>query len=333
MVSNAVFIGLGLAAGLVLQWGVLWAVRRPTLLAEPNERSSHTTPTPTMGGIAVVLVMLGYFAWLATVDFTLGLTFAVPLLALGVVGLLDDLWALSARFRMAVQLLAAAGVLYGLQQSAPGMQMPMILQAVLLIGMVWFINLYNFMDGIDGIAGVQCLMYCIGAQWVSVGIPGWSGDVLWLLGGAVCAFLAFNWPPAKIFMGDVGSGFLGLLIAALAIVLWQAGELPLVASLILLSGFWFDATYTLCVRMVTGQKFTQAHRSHLYQHAAQRIGHLWTTVIFAVYAAIWLIPWAGFSVGASPALQGAALAAAIIPLAILCWRFGAGLPASGSVRS
>ena len=310
---------VGLGAGLLLEWIVLMIVRRPQLLAQPVARSSHTTPTPTMGGVAIVAVMLVYFAWLTTVDARLGLGFGLAAALLAGVGLWDDLAALSAGFRLVVHTAAAMLLVWTM---APDMPLPM--QAVFVIGAVWFINLYNFMDGIDGYAAVQCLVFCLGAQWVGNGVVGWAGDALWLLSGATLGFLAFNWPPARIFMGDVGSGFLGVLIAGLAVYLWLTQNLPLTASLILLSGFWFDATYTLCVRIITGQKFTQAHRLHMYQYAAQRIGHLWTTVIFAAYATIWLIPWAAFCVGRGMLLQIFALCAAILPLAALCWRFGAG---------
>ena len=136
----------------------------------------------------------------------------------------------------------------------------MMALVVIAVCMVWFTNLYNFMDGVDGYAAVQCLVFCVGAQWVAGGVPGWIGELIWLLGGVSVAFLTFNWPPAKIFMGDVGSGFIGLLLAFLVFYLWHRGNVPFIASLILLAVFWFDATYTLCVRIVTQQEFTQAHR-------------------------------------------------------------------------
>ena len=125
-------------------------------------------------------------------------------------------------------------------------------------------------------------------------------------------------------MGDVGSGFLGLLIAALSLYLWQVGELPLIPGLILLSVFWFDATYTLCVRIVTRQEFTQAHRLHMYQQVAMRYGHLWMTASFAAYAALWLVPWASYAAAAQLPSQLLALAAAVTPLALACLGFGAG---------
>ncbi len=204
--------------------------------------------------------------------------------------------------------------------------------AALIVGVVWFVNLYNFMDGIDGIAAVQCLVFCFGVQIVSGGLAGWSSDAVWLLAGATLAFLAFNWAPAKIFMGDVGSNFIGLLIAALVLYLWKTDQVPLIASFILLAGFWFDATWTLCVRMLTGQPFARAHRSHLYQRLAQRFGHRFTTLAFTLFAGGWLLP---LALAAAHAWLpgGLALSAALAPLALLSWRLRAGREAAETVAT
>jgi Fuc2NAc and GlcNAc transferase len=322
VVSDALIFGAGLGAGLLLQWGVYLLVRRPHILAMPNERSSHTQPTPTMGGAALVLVVLAYLVHLAGLEPRLGWGLFTALAVMGLVGLWDDLRGLSARFRLLVHFAASALVIWCLQPD-----LSWWLAAAVLVALVWFTNLYNFMDGIDGYAAVQCLVFCIGVQVVAGGLPGWQGQLVWLMSGAALAFLAFNWPPAKVFMGDVGSGFVGLLIGALTLYLWHTQNVPLVASLILLAVFWFDATYTLCVRMVTKQEFTQAHRLHLYQHVSIRRGHLWTTGAFLIYAILWLLPLAYFAqvFMAAPLVQAAALCAAILPLAVLCYRHGAGL--------
>ncbi len=321
MITAATIFGLGLVAGLLLLLAVVQIVSREKLLAVPDHRSSHSQPTPTMGGIAIVVVMLAYLATLTGIDNRLGWGLLTSLTTLALVGLWDDLAPLSARIRLVVHFAASWMVVWVLWPSAPVWLVPLA-----VLALVWFVNLYNFMDGIDGFAAAQCLIFCLGAQLVAGGVPGWSGEVLWLLVGVMLAFLAFNWPPAKIFMGDVGSGFLGLLIGGLVLYLWQQNTVPLIASLILLSVFWFDATYTLCVRILTRQEFTQAHRQHLYQHAAQRIGHLWTTAAFFLYAAVWLLPWAFFSAHSTLTLQIIALVISSLPMAVLCWRFAAGLP-------
>jgi Fuc2NAc and GlcNAc transferase len=309
---------LGLCTGLPLLWLVLKIVARPSLMAHPNARSSHHLPTPTMGGAAMVCVVLAYFLVLAQTEPALGWGLFASTAALAAMGLWDDITEIHPLPRLAAHLAASAAVVYLLAPPLPGWVL-----LVVWLGLVWLINLYNFMDGIDGLAAAQCLCFCAAAQALAGGVPGWAGDLLWLLSGVTLAFLTFNWPPAKIFMGDVGSGFLGLVLGALALHMAWSGVLPLVASMILLAGFLFDATYTLCVRMVTGQEFAQAHRSHLYQRLARRKGHLWTTCVFVSFTVLWLAPLA-WLVTRYPAAQFYLLAAAAVPLALACWWSGAG---------
>jgi Fuc2NAc and GlcNAc transferase len=129
-------------------------------------------------------------------------------------------------------------------------------------------------------------------------------------------------------MGDVGSGFLGLMLGFLALMLDQFDFLPLVGSLILLAGFWFDASYTLCVRMITRQKFTQGHRSHLYQKLAAKTGHGWTTAASGVYATVWLLPLAAAS-AKYPGWAVVWLTLAVAPLLVAAVRLEAGRMDSG----
>ena len=325
MVSQIMLIVGSFGLGLVLQWGVWRLVNRRHLLAEVNERSSHATPTSTMGGVVIVIVVLTYFAWLYQVEAQMALGLISALAGVAVIGLWDDLNAVSALLRLLVHMAATALGLWafgfwGLWEVEVG---GWLFVAVVGLAVVWFVNLFNFMDGIDGIAALQALTFCVGVQLLTGGVPGWSGDLLWILSGATLAFLTYNWPPARIFMGDVGSGFLGLLIALMTFQFWQSDVLPLVGSLILLAAFWFDASYTLCVRMVTGQPFTQAHRSHLYQRLAERQGHLWTTIAFLVFSMLWLGPLAWVAVNFAD-YQILILLIAVLPLAALCWRFKAG---------
>ena len=336
MVSSTIILLVSVAVGLALQWLVYALVQRPQWLAEPDERSSHTRPTPTMGGLGIVGVVVGYMMLVSEETASFGWPFILALIGLAAIGLWDDLKSLSARIRIVVHFVAAFVVLWSF-----ALDLPLAMLVILTIALVWFINLFNFMDGIDGYAAIQTLVFCLGAQWVGNDIPGWSGELLWVLAGSSLAFLAFNWPPAKIFMGDVGSGFLGLLIGALVLYLWAHGFLPLISSLILLAGFWFDATYTLCMRVLTRQKFTQAHRSHLYQHLAQGRGHLWTSVVFMIYGLCWLLPLAWLAASwpyswlEGYAIQVLLLSLSIVPIGIACWRFDAGsalVLASSSTR-
>ncbi len=318
MVSVATLITTALIAGLVIEALVLYWARRSNVLAHVNERSSHVIPTPTMGGIAIVLVCSAYFVWLAQIDTPLGFYIGVALLAVGLVGLWDDLVPLPPWVRLLVQIGAASAALYVLE-----FDLSFVIAVVVVFVMVWFTNLYNFMDGIDGIAAMQAFLFCVCVLILAGPVPGWLGELLWVTSSATLAFLAFNWPPARIFMGDVGSGYLGLLIAVVVLALWQGNQLPLIACLVLLAGFWFDASYTLVVRLTSGQKITQAHRSHLYQRLAGRKGHLWTTCVFSLFQMIWLLPMAWLSL-AFPAWEWLVLVLAVAPLAYACRHYQAG---------
>ncbi len=284
---------------ILLTYWLRYTARR-ALVAIPNARSSHSQPTPTGGGVAIVvvltMVLVGYF-WL-------GVGWAGWLAGGGLViaslGLADDLVELSAQLRIAIQWLVVGVVLWALgaidrlgADPAGGViaGLPVfVLWLVLLIGLTWFINLFNFMDGIDGIATAQSGAYCLGALLFMLGDAGWATRVLWVGLATSLGFAVFNAAPARLFMGDVGSAFWGYLIGFMALHLALVGALPFVASLVLLSAFWFDATYTLCVRIITGQKFAQGHRSHLYQRLADRFGHGRTTAIYLGLVVLWQWP-------------------------------------------
>ena len=286
---------------------------RLRLLAEPNARSSHAVPTPTAGGLGFVLPIIGFLV-LSNPNHPPALVLAVAGTTIAALGLLDDFRDLRRDVRLAVHFLVATGCVPLFADGHAAM-------AVLIVAFAWWINLYNFMDGIDGIAASQAVLYAGGA--LVIGELNSSADFAWVLLAASAGFLCFNWAPARIFMGDVGSGFLGVITGSLALLLWQNGELPPVASLVLLVGFWFDASYTLGVRIVTGQPIADAHRSHLYQILARRLGHGRTTALFCVHAVAWLAPLAAISV-AFPRWQAACLVVACIPLALACVVFKAG---------
>ncbi|MDE0349802.1 MAG: glycosyl transferase, partial [Gammaproteobacteria bacterium] len=190
------------------------------------------------------------------------------------------------------------------------------------IGLAWFVNLYNFMDGIDGIAGSQAAIFCLGALYFGAGGP--FDATFWVVLASCAGFLCLNWAPARVIMGDTGSGFLGFTIGALAVYLWQTGALPLLTSLILLAAFWFDATYTLAVRFVTRQRVAEAHSNHLYQKLARRWGHGRTTALLWGYAAVWLAPLAVLYGRLDPGVLWLVLAC--LPILAACVVFRAGLP-------
>lgn len=273
------------------------------LMDIPNARSSHTSPTPRGGGMAFVasfltaLLLLGSGGALPS---SLAWALAGGGGGIALLGFLDDHRHIAVRWRLLGHFAAAAWVLYWLggmpQDILPGL--PADLGWLLLAGgafyLVWILNLYNFMDGIDGIAGVEALCVCLGgglasilAEQPSLALP----PVL--LACAVSGFLYWNFPPARIFMGDGGSGFLGIVLGTLSLhaggvapeLFWSWG--------ILLGVFVVDATVTLLRRLVRGEAIHQAHRSHAYQHAARRFGgHLPVTLAVAAINLAWLLPMA-----------------------------------------
>lgn len=312
------------------------------LIAVPNERSSHTLPTPTGGGVVVALVLLAVLLGYFFQGVVLAGWLAAACLAMSLIGLTDDLRDLSVGLRLTLQILVIAGFLWVAntvplsQVGWPGL-LPSALVALMLVGaLVWFVNLFNFMDGIDGLATAQSGSYCLAALFFMLGDAGWYAGVLWA--GVACSlgFAVFNVAPARIFMGDAGSAFWGLLLGVLALQLAITGAFPLTASLVLLSAFWFDATYTLIVRAATGQRFTQAHRSHLYQRLADRLGHARTTLLYVGLFLLWqwpIVAWIRANYLSNPELEAGAglglglwwiVALACLPLLLGCLWFKAG---------
>lgn len=290
MTYGMILVGILLPA-LVSLWGTK-AVRnyalRTSMIDVPNHRSSHQVPTPRGGGFAIVAGVLGAISVL-TLLFPDQRSTALGLLGSGLliasVGLLDDRFELSARVRLLVQGVSAVWLLawvggvgtyswYGADLTIPAL-------AVAALFIVWSTNLYNFMDGLDGFAGSQALVAAMVAAFLCLraGDP-LLGYTMLATAGAAAGFLVWNWPPAKIFMGDCGSGFLGFLFAATAIAAHRNGSMSMSASLTLLLVFLMDATFTLLRRIVQGERWHQAHRTHAYQLATQMgASHKQVTVV------------------------------------------------------
>lgn len=255
---------------------VLFYARRRALLAHPNDRSSHTKPTPYGGGIAVILVLM--VAWyfigknLSSEPYPINVVIGV----MGVIAILsfiDDVRHLPITIRLAVQIFAIAFVLHSTPNSIKffgGALPPLwdLLAASIL--WLWFINLFNFMDGIDGIAGVESISLS-GGIVVTILIAGLSPAFLWLNlipFAAMLGFLWWNWQPAKIFLGDVGSIPLGFLFGWSLLILSAEGYWAI--AVILPMYYFADATITLLSRAIRGKKIWQAHKEHFYQRAVQR---------------------------------------------------------------
>jgi Fuc2NAc and GlcNAc transferase len=247
------------------------------VLDVPNERSSHRVPTPRGGGLAIAAAVLGGISAAALAGW-LSPRFAAAAIGGGAAvawsGWRDDRRSSSPWFRLAVQAAAAlwaiawigapTALAFGRSALAVGP-----LGAVLaLLWIVWLTNLFNFMDGIDGIASAEAVVAggIGGALLVSGGRPDLATAAL-VVGAGALGFLYWNWAPASIFMGDVGSGFLGFLFGILAVQSEQAGAVPLWAWSLLLGAFIFDATLTLVRRAIAGEVWYAAHRSHAYQRA------------------------------------------------------------------
>jgi Fuc2NAc and GlcNAc transferase len=197
---------------------------------------------------------------------------------------------------------------------------------LMTIYLVWLVNLYNFMDGIDGIAGAEAVTVTVAAAGLYglVGIPAPAGMVPGLLAAAAAGFLVWNFPRARIFMGDAGSGFLGLMLGACSVLAALQAPALFWAWQILLGVFLVDATVTLLRRVLRGERFYEAHRSHAYQHAARRVGsHRPVTRAVVAIDVVWLLPMAALvATGRLEPLYGIAIAYA--PLIALALYYNAG---------
>lgn len=301
MLSVAAILGLTFFTSLIGVWQYRKFSLRKGILDHPNERSSHEVPTPRGGGIVMALsVVAGYaiLSLVAGVPLNYGYILA-SLVVIGI-GLLDDLysvwflWRLIGQFAAAALFVALSGTYGSIHiPFVGGLEIPSMFSAALTsLAIVYFLNAYNFMDGIDGIAGLQAVI--AGVCWFIVG--GLIGlDTAKLLGGSVAAaslgFLFLNWQPAKIFMGDAGSSFLGFSFAALPVVAangtsYNSGLL-LTIGILAVWPFVFDSAITLFRRALRGEKVWSAHREHLYQRLV--IGgwsHATVTLIYGVLAVL-----------------------------------------------
>lgn len=328
---------------LALSLGLTGLVRRYALkhqiIDEVSARSSHSVPTPRGGGIAIVLTFMTLLAASVPILGT-PLSLAAGLIGGGIVvagiGWIDDHGHVSAGVRLAAHFAGAlimVWVIGPLPLTLPLAFLPIgwadwVSWPLSVIGAVWLINLYNFMDGIDGLAGGEAIaiaglggILAMLAGQISAQVAPYA-----LLTAASAGFLFWNWPPAKIFMGDAGSGFLGLAMAGL--ILWAGREsFALAAGMMILAGvFLSDATFTLLRRVLRREKIHEAHRTHAYQFLSRRAGrHLPVTTGALAINLVWLFPLA-LLVAAEILSPVAGLVIAFGPLLVGAWFVGAGLP-------
>jgi Fuc2NAc and GlcNAc transferase len=266
--------------------GLTYLVRlialKKNIIDNPNERSSHTIPTPRGGGLAIVLVWfvgLTYLFLKGQLDQSLFFALLSGLV-LALVSLLDDILGLKPTVRLVAQAVSAFGALWilggiNLFPSINSQSLFWLMNFGAFIGVIWFINLFNFLDGIDAYASQEAILVASGLL-VLTGNP-----LLGLLIAAVGGFLVWNWPKAKIFMGDVGSTQLGFILVVFGIYYHNTQEINIANWLILTSLFWFDATFTLFRRWRNKEQLSKAHRKHAYQRLT-RAG--WSHLKVDVYA-------------------------------------------------
>lgn len=277
-----------LLAGLVLGALGTWLARgyalRRRLIDQPGERRSHHEATPRGGGISIVLVLLGAMLVLAlrapAHAVALALAAAGLVLVAGI-GWIDDHRPLSARLRLAVHAVAAALLCLALRRvGAAPLDLALAFAAVLVL-----VNVWNFMDGINGIAASQAVVVAVACAPFAPG-----GPAFWLglaLAAATCGFLPFNFPRARIFLGDVGSGALGYALAGL-LALASLGSDPRTRLLLAmpLLPFLLDASLTLLARIVRRERWWEPHTQHAYQAWARRRGHARVTIAYALAATL-----------------------------------------------
>lgn len=335
MNAGVIVLALGAGVAAAVLTGVLRRLAlRAGLLDRPNERSSHTAPTPRGGGLAIATAMLAglVFAWLAgAVSGSLVLALSAPGLAVAAIGFADDRRPVRAGLRFGVHVAAVGAALAVLGGAPPidvgGLRVTGLAGDVAaVICCVWFVNLFNFMDGIDGIAGAEAAFVSFAcAGLLGVAGAGAAFTLPWLLlGAASLGFLTWNWAPAKIFMGDAGSGFTGFAIALLLVHSMRAAAFSPWTALILTAPFVCDATLTLLRRGFRGERWYSAHRSHAYQWLARRWqSHARVTLLVVALDVAIVLP----AAIASMRWPGRAPPLAVLTLALFLG--GAGLAGAG----
>lgn len=300
-----------------------FALRR-ALLDAPNERSLHAVPIPRLGGVAIVLATLAAAAagWSVAPHDARVLVAVAGVIAL--VGLRDDVRPVSAALRMTIQVGLAVLLLW--QAGVPSLlvahDVPLavpaaVAGALLVVWIVGVLNIVNFMDGMDGLAGFQTMTACATLA-VVLGLHGALGPFAIVLGCAALGFFAHNVPPARIFMGDAGSTFIGMSLAALAVLALHQG-VPITQTALTLAPFLLDGTFTILRRARRGERVWEAHRTHLYQRAVQAgLSH---REVLLVYTAWMAVSDVGAIAGSfSTAALGGGWALAVLGL-IAVWRW------------
>ena len=258
-------------ASLTLTYVVKLVAQKKMLIDIPNERSSHNTPTPRGGGIAIAITWflgISYLNYLGQINANLYYALLSGILISGI-SLIDDIYTIKSIPRIAIQSISTIVALYfigGLKAIDLGFfsfENTFVLNVIAFIGIIWFTNLFNFIDGIDGYSSTGAIVIAL-ALFFFV-----KDTLLLVLALSVLGFLPWNWQKAKIFMGDIGSTLLGFTIAVLIINYNNTEQFSILNGLIITSVFWFDATVTLIKRFLNKEQLGQPHKKHAYQRIVQ----------------------------------------------------------------
>lgn len=322
--SHGILLIIGFVLSYLLTNVLQRNAQRLQLVDFPNERSSHVNPTPRGGGLIFSTLFLVLFSWLAIsedLNPMISLAFIIAASIVAGVGLLDDIHSVSARIRIVFHAVATAVLLFSVNASL-GIINELWLMLFLFLSGAWLINLTNFMDGIDGLAAIEVLSVGAILLLEMMIVPGNNQLLLpvALMMSCIAGFVILNWAPAKIFMGDIGSGFIGLFFFYLILV----SDISLLTWGVLLAGFWVDTTYTLLYRMFTGQRWYQAHRTHAYQKLAIRWqSHAKVSITLAAVNIVWLFPLSMIGI-IFPVMKWPLVFIAIAPLLFFCIKMQAG---------
>ncbi|HJO11813.1 MAG: glycosyltransferase family 4 protein [Gammaproteobacteria bacterium] len=290
-----VFLASAILTGLIRRLAL-----RTRVLDLPGSRSAHNNPLPVGGGLSIVISVLAvtsYFFQQGSIPLPEYMAIAAAIF-IAVNGLVDDIveldikWRLPMQFAAAIWSVAWLGDVPPIQIGGFELSAPWLLNTLAVFGLIWLLNLYNFMDGIDGIAASELVFVNAGAFLI---VMNSSDQVITLLSATLVAagagFLLWNWSPARVFMGDVGSSFIGFSLGIMAIFSMLHGSMNLWTWLLLLGVFVVDATITLLRRLITGDRWYQGHSCHAYQHAARRYkSHSKVTITVLLVNCLWLGP-------------------------------------------
>ncbi len=302
------------------------------MLVIPSDRSSHQEPKPQGGGLSILISFIFFMVLSLFMDFIeeeIVIALTIPCLLVGLVGLKDDFHSIKPSFRLIIHFFSASTGLYLLGGLPPisffgGLvNLGFIGHILAVFYIVWLINLYNFMDGIDGLASLEAIFIFSSLAifiYITLGTTNISFLLPFLI-GSVLGFLLWNFPKSFIFLGDVGSGFLGIILALTSLLI--AKEIPQLfwSFLVLIGVFVVDSTYTLFFRIFSGKKFYEAHSQHLYQKIARSFNsHGKTSVLILIINLIWLMPIALLiTLQKIEGIFGVILA--YIPLILVCYSY------------